>query len=79
MKFVNCLWIRKVTERNQAFLSKCKTVASILIGSGCIFYSFSGDNGRQIQLCSLCDSYDRITAAHALLSCASLESLRSVS
>ena len=76
---VNCLWIWKVAKRNQAFLSKCKTVARILIGSGCIFYSFSGDNVRHLQICSLCDSYDRLTVAHALLSCASLEPLRSVS
>ena len=64
---------------HQAFLSECKTVARILIGSGCIFYSFSGDDVRQIQLCSLCGSYYRLTVAHALLSCASLEPLRSVS
>ena len=61
------------------FLSKCKTVARILIGSGCIFYSFSGDTVRHLQIWSLCDSYDRLTVAHALLSCASLEPLRSVS
>ena len=79
VKSVNCLWIWKVAKRNQAFLSKCKTVARILIGSGCIFYSFSGDNVRHLQICSLCDSYDRLTVAHALLSCASLEPLRSVS
>ena len=42
------------------FISKRETVAKIVIGSGCIFYSFSGDNVWQIQLCSLCDfSYDR--------------------
>ena len=44
VKSVNCLWIWKVAKRNQAFLSKCKTLARILIGSGCIFYSFPGDN-----------------------------------
>ena len=48
-------------------------------GSGCIFYSCSCDNVRHLQICSLCDSYDRLTVAHALLSCAGLESLRSVS
>ena len=79
VKYVNCLWIWKVAKRNQALLSKCKTVARILIGSGCIFYSFSGDNVWHLQICSLCDSYDRLTVAHALLSCASLEPLRSVS
>ena len=42
VKSVNCLWMSKVAKRSQAFLSKCKTVARILIGSGCIFYSFSG-------------------------------------
>ena len=79
VKSVNCLWIWKVAKCNQALLSKCKTVARILISSGCIFYSFSGDNVQQIQLCSLCASYERLTVAHALLSCASLEPLRSVS
>ena len=79
VKSVNCLWICKVAKRNQALLSKCKTVARILIGSGCIFYSFSGDNVQQIQLCSPCASYERLAVAHALLSCASLEPLRSVS
>ena len=76
---VNCLWIWKVAKRNQAFLSKCKTVARIIIGSWCIFYSLSGDNVRHLQICSLCDYYDRLPFAHALLSCASLEPLRSVS
>ena len=76
---MNCLWIWKVAKCNQAFSSKCKNVARILIGSGCIFYSFSGDNVRHLQICSLCDSYDRLTVAHALLSCAILEPLRSVS
>ena len=79
VKSVSCLWIWKVAKRNQAFLSKCKTVARILIGSGCIFYSFSCDNVRQLQLCCQCDSYDRLTVAHVLLSCASLDPLRSVS
>ena len=79
VKSVNCLWIWKVAKRNQAFLSKCKTVARILIGSECVFYSFSGDNVQHLQLCFLCDSYDSLTVAHALLSCVILEPLRSVS
>ena len=62
VKYVNCLWIWKVAKRNQAFLSKCKTVARILIGSGCSFYIFSGDNVRHLQICSLCDSYDRLVS-----------------
>ena len=48
-------------------------------GRGCIFYSCSCDNVRHLQICSLCDSYDKLTVAHALLSCAGLGSLRSVS